>query len=147
MDTSGKEVSDIKGATNMDEDDQNLYMVTINYGHHESNINFKRYILKGNHLNKPLDYAIIQYVVLEGEEIIITPHGNAKHNKEPYRKTKHSVLKGIKDNVNHAPDKEIVLKQGKERGEIFNIKSPSDFPRNCKQIYNVKSRSDEADDN
>ena len=96
----------------------------------------------------PLDYndniqhlAFVQYSFDRNEHPIdIPPHGNSKHMKNAFRRTKPSTLKLMKNMVtsNNRPLK-VLRDVENMRGGVMHAKLSCDLPRNRRQVYNLKS--------
>ena len=67
------------------------------------------------------------------------PHGSAKTGRQSFIKTKKSVLKNIR-NSNETP-KSTVHKLSTDMGGVESMSSPSDVPRDRKQVYNQRQFS------
>ena len=88
-----------------------------------------------------MQYAVVQYLFEEGCEIpvILPPHGNAKLDMTPYRRTQKSTLSKMKDTS--GKPKSVVSNLCSEKGGITGAASYSELPRNRRQVYNSKCLS------
>ena len=85
-----------------------------------------------------MDYIFWQYYFEDEEHLInITKqHDNSKSNKKSYGRTKESVKITIRKSS--VGPKKIIINIYQQAGEHSAIRSCSDFPRNCKQISNIR---------
>ena len=89
-------------------------------------------------------YAIIRYAFrLNGkyvDKVEVNPfqksHGNLKRSKETYYRTKPSVLEKMSKYGSYLRPKQIVSAIEKEAGGSFHFGSPSDIPRDRRQVFN-----------
>ena len=66
------------------------------------------------------------------------PHQNARKGSTPYKRTKPSTMKRIKEIAKHHKAKEIIEIIDSEKGSIEHIDSVTDLPRDRQQIRNVR---------
>ena len=85
-----------------------------------------------------VDYIFLQYYFDEHEhEVEINAsHGSAKRFKKPHRRTKESVKDAVKKSGKAA--RKVVQDIFLEHGGFQNVKSPNDFPKNQKQVSNLR---------
>ena len=85
----------------------------------------------------------MQYYFDNGEHDIIVeqPHGNSERNTRPHRRSKESLKEKMK-NSNYGP-KETIHRFLEDAGGIFQVHSPSDFPKIRQQIKNLRRKSDD----
>ena len=85
-----------------------------------------------------VDYIFVQYYFEdEGHPINITKqHGNWKSNTKSYRRTKKSVKNTIRKSS--VGPKDTITNIYREAGGYSAARSCSDFPRNRKQISNIR---------
>ena len=121
-----------------------IFSVKRHYSWHASSDEFCRIITKvHDHRKGELGrYAVIQYKVTEEAEKLFSrkAHGNVKHHKEAFFRTKPSVLTRIKQYAEENPAKHVITKVQQDAGGVSNVKSVSDIPRNRKQVYNQASK-------
>ena len=85
------------------------------------------------------NFIFVQYY-FDGEEHEIdtsNPHGNSNVTKKPYRRTKQSVKISAR-NLNIGGPKATVEKLFHKAGGLDNVRSNSDFPKNCNQVSNLR---------
>ena len=102
----------------------------------------KRTIVKVFHKKAPLRNAIIQYKFDKKHKSMprASGHGNNKA-KESYYRTKPSVLSKIRDmGRQQKRPKEIVEDIQSEAGGAIGVNSPSEIPRDRRQVYNLLHR-------
>ena len=127
--------------------DQLMSIVDRNDEEIENCYNIKRHILcrrKSNDFHKVIltvenvDCIFLQYYFDENEhEIDINaPHGNGKRLKKPHRHTKVSVKDAVKKSDKAA--RKVVQDIFLEHGGFQNVKSPTDFTKNRKQVFNLR---------
>ena len=82
--------------------------------------------------------ALLQYY-FDGEVVPVSvqPHGNKKHDNEPYQRTKVSVISSMKDKLQEMPPKKVINAMCKEVGGALNVQCSGDEPQNCSQLYNL----------
>lgn len=82
--------------------------------------------------------ALLQYY-FDGElvPVSVQPHGNKKHDNEPYERTNASVISSIKDKLQEMPPKKMIDAMCKDVGGAFNVQCSGDEPRNRSQPYNL----------
>ena len=78
-------------------------------------------------------YGIIQYT---GNIVPHTPHGNSK-GKEPYIRTKLSVIKKVKQMGKSMSAKRVIHALDRDAGGAVSLSSPSDVLRDRQQAYNI----------
>lgn len=121
-----------------------IFSVKRHYSWHASSDEFCRIITKvHDHRKGELGrYAVIQYKVTEEAEKLFSrkAHGNVKHHKEAFFRTKPSVLPRIKQYAEENPAKHVITKVQQDAGGVSNVKSVSNIPRNRKQVYNQASK-------
>ena len=85
-----------------------------------------------------VDYIFLQHYFDEHEhEVEINAsHGSAKRLKKPHRRTKESVKDAVKKSGKAA--RKVVQDIFLEHGGFQNVKSPNDFPKNQKQVSNLR---------
>lgn len=86
------------------------------------------------------DLFFVQYY-FDGEEkdIIVSPHGNQKHEEYPYHRTRETVKKRIKECVaNDGKPKDVFHTIIEEQGGIEKVQNGNFLPRNRQQIKNIK---------
>ena len=69
--------------------------------------------------------------------VSIQPHGNKKHDNEPYERTKASVISSMKDKLQEMPPKMVINAMCKEVGGALNVQCSDDEPRNRSQLYKL----------
>ena len=127
--------------------DQIMSIVDRNDEKVEKCYNIKRHIFyhrKSNDFHKVIltvenvDYIFLQYYsdANEHEVDINPPHCNAKRLKKPHRHTKESVKDVVKKSGKVA--RKVVQDIFLEHGGFQNVQSPSDFPKNRKQVSNLR---------
>lgn len=83
------------------------YKVKRNYYKHHYTTSFHRvtYTLQGRD-STSFPMALMQYY-FDGEvvPVLVQPHGNKKHDNEPYERTKASVISSMKDKLQEMPPK------------------------------------------
>ena len=86
-------------------------------------------------------YAVIQYKVTEEAEKLFSrkAHGNVKHHKEAFFRTKPSVLRRIRQYAEENPAKHVITKVQQDAGGVSDVTSVSKIKRNRKQVYNQAS--------
>ena len=83
-------------------------------------------------------FRYIQYVFPEGEmQLTLRPHGNAKKDHRPYKRTMSRTITAIREE--EAKPREIMHAIIDHRGGIENISSSGEYPRNRIQIYRSRN--------
>ena len=101
--------------------------------HHESR-DFHRVII----FIEQKDFIFVQYYFDDDEHPVNTfkRHGNSRSSKKIHKRTKESVKLSVR-NSSVGP-KETASKNFKEAGGYLDVRSCSDFPRDRKQVTNLK---------
>ena len=112
------------------------------YHRHQSIPTFQRrisYVVDSR--GQIVQYAVVQYLFEYGREVpvILLPHGNAKHDNTPYRRTQTSTLSMMKNTT--GKPKSVVSYLCNEKGGIMGAASCSELPRNRRQVYNSQCLS------
>ena len=91
-------------------------------------------------------YAVVQYILRDGreEDIIVSPHGNARHSKRPFYKTNPDVIESIKEEPLATKPKRFFKSLMDSAGGALHSKSASSEPRNIQQIYNIRKSQSAA---
>lgn len=109
-----------------------VFAVKRHYSWHTSSDEFCRIITKVlDHPKGELGrYAVIQYKVIEKakEQFCRKMHGNAKHHKEVYLRTKPSVISKIKDYAKEKSAKLVIKKVQDEAGGVAILNQSPTFP-------------------
>ena len=82
-------------------------------------------------------YSFIHYG-FQGAEHLNPPHQNARKGSTPYKRTKPSTMKRIKEIAKDHKAKEIIEIIDSEKGSIEHIESVTDLPRDRQQIRNIR---------
>lgn len=85
-------------------------------------------------------YCVEQYIHRDGseEDIVVKPHGNARHSKRPFYKTEPEVLQNIKEEpLESKPRKVFKSPMDFVEGPLYSASASSE-PRNLQQIYSVR---------
>ena len=82
----------------------------------------------------------VQYVFTGGEtQVTLRPHGSAKNDQRPYKRTMASTLKAIRSK--DVKPREVMHEIIDERGGIEQVGSSGEYPRNHGQIYRARNSS------
>ena len=118
------------------QDESKVFIVRKHYSWHKS-LGISRIVTKIQAEEQLLRFAIIQYKVSAERNEIQSSHGNSKKLKEPYFRTRPSVLDQVRHLGKHHPAKAIISLIQEEAGGAVEIDSPSDIPRDRRQVYNA----------
>ena len=117
-----------------DEKVEKCYNIKRHIFYHRKSNDFRKVILTVENV----DYIFLQYYFDENvhEVDINAPHGNAKRLKKPHRRTKESVKDAVKKSGEVA--RKVVQDIFLQHGGFQNVQSPSNFPKNRKQVSNLR---------
>ena len=118
------------------EDRCRLIFLKRQYSYRESKSNHSRQIITcmdAKSDGQAGRYGIIQYT---GNIVPHTPHGNSK-GKEPYIRTKLSVIKKVKQMGKSMSAKRVIHALDRDAGGAVSLSSPSDVLRDRQQAYNI----------
>ena len=73
-------------------------------------------------------------------QIDVKPHGNSKR-KQPFSRTKPSVIKRIKASSCTKAPRKVLREIENSQGGVMHAKAACDLPRNRKQVKNLKHSS------
>ena len=86
-------------------------------------------------------YAVLQYIQSRKEKGGALPsHGNSKKAKEEHYRTKVSVIEKIKHLGERRSPKDVILQMQNDIGGVLSLETPSDLPRDRRQVYNALSK-------
>ena len=93
---------------------------------------------KIEHQKDFLRYTIVQYKVSDDiSDITLLPRGNSKKRKDPFVRTKPTVLEKMRKLGASNTPKHVIRKVHCAAGGSEEIASPNDIPRDRQQMYNV----------
>ena len=129
-----------QGRVNADNEDissARIYQVRRAYSWHQTN-GLRRTVVKVQDGSEFMRYAILQYKVGKlNSTATPAPHGNSKKQSDPHYKTKPSIIEKIKTLGKVMTPKEIVANIQSDAGGAIGLQSPSDIPRDRRQVYNA----------
>ena len=130
---SSAEVAELKAS-------DDIYLINRQYSYH-STLPMTRTIIRVEHKGTILPRAIIQYRI-DGEipngAVSLPPHGNSRSRKEPFIRSRPSVLEHIRERGRENTPKQIVDKVADSSGGVF-VANARDMPRNNMQYsYHAK---------
>ena len=115
-----------------------VFLVKRHYSWHAKTRCFSRTVVKIEHQKDFLRYAIVQYKVTgDVSGISLCPHGNSKERKQPFLRTKPSVLEKMKKLGYSNTPKQVIRQVQCAAGGSDEFASLSDTPRDRQQMYNV----------
>lgn len=103
---------------------------------------YRRIITKVEENNALLHFAVVQYIVKtkDTSNLFEKPHGCSKKSKEPYIRTKPSVMEKIRELGQKGSAKQIISAMEKQAGDVSCVSSPSYLPRDRNQVYHQVSK-------
>lgn len=118
------------------------FLIKRQYSWHSLSKDYRRIITKVEENNALLHFAVVQYIVKtkDTSNLFEKPHGCSKKSKEPYIRTKPSVMEKIRELGQKGSAKQIISAMEKQAGDVSCVSSPSYLPRDRNQVYHQVSK-------